>query len=65
MAKATPQPLYPQERNQAPIAQEAGWAEKLVWIGAENLNPTGLRSPDHVAHSQLLYYALPDHAQGR
>jgi len=42
MAKAMPWPLYPQERNQAPIAQEAEWAAKLVWIGAENLNPTGL-----------------------
>jgi hypothetical protein len=26
-----------------------------VWIGAENLAPTGIRSPDLPAHSELLY----------
>jgi hypothetical protein len=28
------------------IVQEAGWASEPVWIGAENLAPTGIRSPD-------------------
>jgi hypothetical protein len=28
------------------IVQEAGWAAGPVWIGAENLAPTGIRSPD-------------------
>jgi hypothetical protein len=65
VAKAAPWPLYPQERDPAPIAQEAEWAAKLVWMGAESLTLTGLRSPDHPAYNKLLYYALPDHAQGR
>jgi len=26
-----------------------------VWMGAENLAPTGIRSPDSPARSQLLY----------
>ena len=29
-----------------PIVQEAGWAAGLVWTGAENVAPTGIRSPD-------------------
>jgi hypothetical protein len=37
------------------IVQEAGWAPGLVWISAENLAPTGIRSPDLPAHSELLY----------
>ena len=28
-----------------PIVQEAGWAPWPVWTGAENLAPTGIRSP--------------------
>jgi hypothetical protein len=36
------QPLYPRERH---IVQEAGWAPGPVWTGAENLVPTGIRSP--------------------
>ena len=42
-------------KDQVPIVQEAGWAPGLVWIGAENLAPTGIRSPDHPARSELLY----------
>jgi hypothetical protein len=26
-------------KDPVPIAQEAGWAPELVWIGAENLTP--------------------------
>jgi len=29
-----------------PIVQEFGWASVPVWTGAENLAPTGIRSPD-------------------
>jgi hypothetical protein len=29
-----------------PIVQEAGWAPGPVWMGAENLALTGIRSPD-------------------
>jgi hypothetical protein len=38
-----------------PIVQEAGWAPGSVWTGAENLAPTGIRSPDRPARSESLY----------
>ena len=34
---------------------EAGWAPGLVWMGAENLAPTGIQSPDHPARGMSLY----------
>ena len=37
------------------IVQEAGWAPGPVWTGAENLTPTGIRSPDLPAGSESLY----------
>jgi len=42
-------------KDPVPIVQEAGWATGSVWTGAKNLAPTGIRSPDHPAHSQSLY----------
>ena len=36
------------------IVQEAGWVPGPVWTGAENLAPTGIRSPDRPARSQSL-----------
>jgi hypothetical protein len=36
-----------------PIVQEAVWASEPIWIGAENLAPTGIRSPDLPAHKSL------------
>ena len=33
-------------KDPVPIVQEAGWAPGQVWQGAENLVPTGIRSPD-------------------
>jgi hypothetical protein len=38
---------------------EAGWAPGSVWTGAENLAPTGIRSPDHPARTRPteLFYA--------
>ena len=42
-------------KDPVPIVQEAGWAPGPVWIGAENLAPTGIRSPDRPAHSKSLY----------
>ena len=55
VVNATPRPLYPQERDPVPIVQEAGWAPGPVWTGAENLAPTGIRSPDRPASSESLY----------
>ena len=37
------------------IIQEAGWAPGPVWVGAENLAPIGIRSPDLPARSESLY----------
>jgi hypothetical protein len=49
-----PAALYP-GKDPVPIVQEAGWAPGLVWMGAENLALTGIRSPDRPACSQSLY----------
>jgi hypothetical protein len=51
----TPQPLFTPGKDPVPIVQEAGWAPGPVWTGAENLTPTGIRSPDRPARSQSLY----------
>ena len=42
-------------KDPVPIVQEAGWASNLVWIGAENLASTGIRSLDLPARSKSLY----------
>ena len=41
----------PQERDQIPIVQEAGWASGSVWMGAENFAVTGICT----ASSESLY----------
>ena len=46
---------WSRERDPAPIVQEAGWARGVVWMDAENLVPTGIRSPDRPACSQSLH----------
>ena len=38
------------------IVQETGWAPGPVWTGAEDLVPTGIRSPDRPARSD---WAIP------
>jgi hypothetical protein len=45
VVNAKPLPLYPRE-TPGPIVQKAGWAPGPVWTGAENLAPTGIRSPE-------------------
>jgi len=32
--------------GEGPGTPEAGWAPRPVWTDAENLTPTGIRSPD-------------------
>ena len=57
-----PAAFYPRERP-GTIVHEAGWAPGLVWKGAENLAPTGIRSPDRPARSQSLYrLSYPAHS---
>jgi hypothetical protein len=50
-----PRPLFTSGKDPVPIVQEAEWAPGPVWTGAENLAPTGIRSPDRPARSQSLY----------
>ena len=42
-------------KDPVPIVQEAEWVPGPVWTGAENLAPTGIRSPDCTARSYSLY----------
>jgi hypothetical protein len=55
MVNATPRPLNPRQRDPVPTVQEAEWAPAPVQTGAENFAPTGTRSPDRPARSELLY----------
>ena len=51
----TPRPLFTPGKDPVLIIQEAGWAPRPVWTGAENLAPTGIWSPDCPGRSQSLY----------
>ena len=51
----TPRPLFTPGKDPVPVVQEAGWATGPGLTDAENLTPTGIRSPDRPAHSQSLY----------
>jgi hypothetical protein len=55
VVNAMPQPLYPWERDLVAVVQEAGRDAGLVWMGVENLIPTGIRSLDCLGRSMLLY----------
>jgi hypothetical protein len=50
-----PLPLFTPGKDPVPIVEEAGWVLGPVWTGAENLAPTGIRSPDRPARSQSLH----------
>jgi hypothetical protein len=52
-----PAALYP-GKDPVPIVQEAGWAPGPVWTGAENLVPTGIRSPDRNQKGQYTIETL-------
>jgi hypothetical protein len=72
VVNATARPLYPRGTDPVPIVQVVGWAPGPVWTGAEDLAPTGIRSPDRPARSEslsrpttsciLLRNGLPDYA---
>jgi hypothetical protein len=47
--------LYARERYPVPINYEAGRAPGPVWMGAENLTCTRIRSPDRPSRSRSLY----------
>ena len=42
-------------KNPLPTVQEVGWAPRPVWMGAENLAPTGIRSADRPGRNETLY----------
>jgi hypothetical protein len=42
-------------KDPVPTVQEIGRAPGPAWIGAENVAPTGIRSPDLPARSESLY----------
>ena len=50
----TPRPLFTPAKDPVANIQEAGWAPGPVWTGAENLAPTGIRSPNRPTRSQSL-----------
>jgi hypothetical protein len=54
VVNATPQPLYPWERDPVSILLEARWASEPVRAGAKNLAPTGIRVPVRPARSESL-----------
>jgi hypothetical protein len=45
----------PPGNDPAPMVLAAGWAPGPVWTGAKNLAPTGIRSPERPARSEMLY----------
>jgi hypothetical protein len=52
-----PRPLSTPGKDPVPTVQEAGWAPEPVWTGAENLAPTGIRSPDRPTRSLRAFVA--------
>jgi len=46
---------FTSRKDPVPIVREAGWASEAVWTSAENLAPTGIRSPDRQARIKSLY----------
>jgi len=50
---ARPGRMFTYGKDPVPIVQEAGWAPGPVWTGAENLVPTGIRSPDRPAFQSV------------
>ena len=55
VVNATLRSLYPWKRDKVPVLEEAGWAPGKVWMGAEEVSLTGIRSPNREARSKLLY----------
>jgi hypothetical protein len=45
-----PAAIYP-GKDPVTVVQESGWDQGPVWTDAENLTPTGIRSPDRPARN--------------
>jgi hypothetical protein len=53
---STPRPgRFTPGKESTPFVKEAGWAPGPVWTSAENLAPTGIRSPDRPFRRKSLY----------
>jgi len=53
---STPQPArFTPGKDPLPIVKDVEWASGPVWLGAENLAPTGIRSPYRPARDNSLY----------
>jgi hypothetical protein len=55
MMNATPRQLYPRERDLVPIVMEAGWSKNRSGRVRKISTPTGIRSPDSPAHSEVSF----------
>jgi len=56
VGRSTPRPgRFTTAKDPVPTVQKAEWAPGLVWTGAENLDPIGIRSPGRPARSESLY----------
>ena len=56
VVNATPRPLYPRERDPVPTVQRGWKGSRLVWTGAENLAPTGIRSQNRSSRGEFVRY---------
>jgi len=58
--------FYPQETDPIPTVQEAVWTPRPVWVGAENLAPTGIGFSDPPARDErvAVQSALPGPTKG-
>jgi hypothetical protein len=63
VVNATLRLLYLPEREPVPIVQVAGWPPRPVWTGAENLAPTGIRTPTaQPVASRYTDWVIPAHS---
>jgi hypothetical protein len=44
----------PQGKETVPVLKEAGWVSGPAWTGAENLDPTGIRTPNKKGREMYL-----------
>jgi hypothetical protein len=56
MASATPRTLYRRKKEPVPIAQEAGWATRPLWMCPETLASARVRIPNHATRSESRYW---------
>jgi hypothetical protein len=56
VVSATCRLIIRRERHPANMVLAAEWVSEPVWMGTENLDFTGFRTPDRPAHSKSLFY---------